>query len=86
MFRLQGAIIPEPEDNKDNLRNYDDKLKLSCNHQSGIQMKKLHLIKSVVLLLTMATLSGCMLVPVPVGGHDNGQHRGNHGQGDHHRD
>jgi hypothetical protein len=37
----------------------------------GIEMKKLHLNMVVILLLTMAMLSGCMVLPVPVGGNDN---------------
>lgn len=44
-------------------------------------MKNRLLLKQIVLLLTILTLSGCILVPVD-DGYQRGGHRGGH-QGDH---
>lgn len=52
-------------------------------------MKKLHLIKLGFLLLTMSTLSACLLVPLDEGGRrggghhesDRGEHRGDRHEG-----
>ncbi len=54
-------------------------------------MKRFNLFKLFVLLLTIATLSGCMVRPIGFGhyhggGHDNGHHRGHHDHDDHDRD
>jgi len=48
-------------------------------------MEKIYLIKIVILLLTIMTLSGCILVPVGFhgGGHGNGHHKDNHNQSNH---
>lgn len=45
-------------------------------------MKKTLLFRQIVLLLTILTLSGCILVPVD-DGYQHGGQRGGH-QGDHH--
>lgn len=70
-------------------RNDDSKSELSGNKQRGIQMIQLHLIKLIILGLTMAMLSGCIMPPgvghFPGGGHDNGHNSGSIGNNGHGR-